>query len=95
MLAVVSSSSYDTDLHCARLMFSKYNGCHLRDGCVDLHLVCLQIKDCSIPNEVASMLYKFLSLHHEEENALFFSAKGPSHRLSLVDLICVLYRIGP
>ena len=28
-------------------MFSKYNSCHLRDGCVDPYL-CLQIKDCSI-----------------------------------------------
>ena len=41
------------------------------------------------------MLYKVLSLHHEEENALFFSVQRPSRRLSLVDLICVLYRIGP
>ena len=32
---------------CARLMFSKYNSCHLRDGCVDPYL-CLQTKDCSI-----------------------------------------------
>ena len=60
-----------------------------------MYLVCLKIEDCSILNEVTEMLYKFSSLHHEEENALFFSAKGPSHRLSLVDLICVLYRIGP
>ena len=35
------------------------------------------------------MLYKVLSLHHEEENALFFSVQWPSRRLSLVDLICV------
>ena len=28
-------------------MFSKYNSCHLRDGCVDPYL-CIQIKDCSI-----------------------------------------------
>ena len=41
------------------------------------------------------MLYKVLSLHHEEENALFFSVQRPSRRISLVDLICVLYRIGP
>ena len=41
------------------------------------------------------MLYRVLSLHHEEENALFFSVQRPSRRLSLVDLICVLYRIGP
>ena len=38
---------------------------------------------------------KVLSLHHEEENALFFSVQKHSGRLSLVDLICVLYRIGP
>ena len=41
------------------------------------------------------MLYKALSYHHEEENALFFPAQRPSRKLSLVDLICVLYRIGP
>ena len=41
------------------------------------------------------MLYKVLSLHHEEENALLFSAQRPLRRLSLVDLICVLYRIAP
>ena len=41
------------------------------------------------------MLYKVLLLHQEEDNALFFSAQRPSGRLSLVDLICVLYRIGP
>ena len=41
------------------------------------------------------MLYKVLSLHDQEENALFFSVQRPSRRLSLVDLICVLYRIGP
>ena len=41
------------------------------------------------------MLYKVVSLHHEEENALFFSLQKPWHRLSLVDVICVLYRIGP
>ena len=40
------------------------------------------------------MLYKVLSLHHEEENALFFSVRKPWHRLFLVDLIYVLYRIG-
>ena len=27
------------------------------------------------------MLYKVLSLHHEEENALFFSVQRPSRRL--------------
>ena len=41
------------------------------------------------------MLYNVLSLHQEEENALFLSAQRPSRRLSLVDLICALYRIGP
>ena len=41
------------------------------------------------------MLYKVLSLHHEEEDALFFSVQRPSRRLSLVDLKYVLYRIGP
>ena len=35
------------------------------------------------------------SLHHEEENALIFSSQRPSRSLSLVDLICVLYGIGP
>ena len=79
---------------CARLMFSKYNSCHPRDGCVDPYL-CLQTNDCSIRDEVILMLYKVLSLHHEDENALFFSVQRPSRRLSLVDLICVLYRIGP
>ena len=41
------------------------------------------------------MRYKVLSLHHEEENALLFSAQRPSRRFSLFHLICVLYRIGP
>ena len=36
---------------CARLIISKYNSSHLRDGYADLHL-CLQIKDCSILYEV-------------------------------------------
>ena len=41
------------------------------------------------------MLYKVLSVHHKEENALFFSMQRPLRRLSSVNLICVLYRIGP
>ena len=41
------------------------------------------------------MIYKVLSLHHEEENALFFSVQRPSRRLSLADLICALYMISP
>ena len=41
------------------------------------------------------MLCKVLSLHHEEENALFFSVQRLSRRLSLVALICVLYTIDP
>ena len=31
------------------------------------------LQDCSIRDEVIQMLYKVLSLHHEGENALFFS----------------------
>ena len=41
------------------------------------------------------MRYTVLSLHHEEENALLFSAPRPSRTLSFFHLICVLYRIGP
>ena len=36
------------------------------------------------------MLYKDSSVHHEEENALFFSEQKLWHRLSLVDPICVV-----
>ena len=41
------------------------------------------------------MLYKVLSLNHEEENALFFSVQRPSRRLSFIHsfFICHIYKI--